>query len=220
MAKGGWREVVSLLGKKLGMSQVFVEDGRIAPVTVLEMGPCTVLQVKVPEKDGYSALQVGFEDKKKSRVTKPEQGIAKKAKTMPKRFVREIPVPSEAEPAPGDQLTVKLFEGVDRVDVVGISKGKGFQGVMKRYGFKGFPASHGTDRKHRAPGSLGASATPSRVVKGKKRSGHMGNVRRTVKNLEVVRVDEERNLLLVKGAVPGPSGGYVIVKESSRRGNK
>jgi len=212
--------VLSLLGKKLGMSQVFADDGSVAPVTLLEMGPCTVLQVKVPEKDGYSSVQVGFGDKKKSRVKKPEQGIAKKAKTEPKQFVREIPLPPEGELALGDQLTVKLFEGIGRVDVTGVSKGKGFQGVMKRHGFRGFPGSHGTERKHRAPGSVGASASPSRVVKGQKMSGHMGHVRRTAKNLEVVRIDEERNLLIVRGAVPGPSGGYVIVKESSRQSKK
>ncbi len=210
---------MSLLGKKLGMTQVFTDDGRVRPVTVLEVGPCTVLQVKVEGGDGYRALQVGFEDRK-SGANKPELGVAKKANTEPKRFIREIPAPGEGEPALGEKLTVKVFEGIGRVDVTGVAKGKGFQGVMKRYGFSGFPGSHGTERKHRAPGSIGASASPSRVVKGHKMGGHMGNVRRTAKNLEVVRIDEERNLLLVKGAVPGPSGGYVIVKESTRQGKK
>ncbi len=209
--------MIGLLGKKIGVTQVFADDGRVVPVTALEVGPCTVLQVKTPEKDGYSGLQVGFDDKKRSRAKKPELGIAKKAGAEPKRFVGEVPVPPDKEPALGEELRVELFEGVSEVDVTGITKGKGFQGVMRRWGFHGFPGSHGTDRKHRAPGSIGASASPSRVIKGHKMGGHMGGVRRTVKNLEVMRVDKERNLLFVKGAVPGPSGGYIVVKECSRR---
>lgn len=202
-----------LLGRKLGMTQIFKEDGTRVHVTVLEAGPCDILQIRTPEKDGYSALQLGFDDMKEKRATRPQIGHAKKAGTGPKRFVREVAYDGEPPLEAGQALSVDVFEGAKKVDVVGISKGKGFQGPMKRWGFRGAPMTHGHTR-HRPPGSIGASSFPSRVWKGKKMAGHMGQERVTVQNLEIVRVDKGRNLLLVKGAVPGANGGYVVIKRS------
>lgn len=205
--------VGGLLGKKLGMTQVFREDGTRVHVTVIEAGPCDILQIRTPEKDGYSALQLGFDSVKEKRATKPLIGHAKKAGTGPKRFIREVVYDGEPPLEAGQALGVDVFEGAKKVDVVGISKGKGFQGPMKRWGFRGAPMTHGHTR-HRPPGSIGASSFPSRVWKGKKMAGHMGQERVTVQNLEVLKVDKERNLLLVKGAVPGANGEYVIIKKS------
>ncbi|MBI1322885.1 50S ribosomal protein L3 [bacterium] len=206
-----------LLGRKIGMTQIFQEDGTIVPVTVLECGPCTVLQVKTPEKDGYSALQLGFLDKRRKSASAAERGHAKAAEAEPKRFVREIRQESPAAIEgfeTGKVLTVDLFADIKSVDVIGISKGRGFAGVIKRHGFKGLRASHGVKRMHRHPGSSGPSADPSRTFPGVRKPGHYGVARVTSKNLKVVKIDAESNLLLVRGAVAGPNGGFVTVRQS------
>ena len=214
--------MVMLLGKKVGMTQVYDDSGRLLPVTVIEAGPCAVMQVKTMETDGYNAVQLGFDDVKPSRRKKPQIGHAQKSKTAPKSLVREMQLPDNAEPdyKAGDSLTVSVFAENKYIDVVGISKGKGFAGVMKRHGFHGFPASHGTERKHRAPGSISSFASDAggggSLKKGKKMAGHMGNRRVTTKNHSLVSIDEERNLLVVKGTVPGPAGGYVIVRTAKK----
>lgn len=211
----------SLLGKKLGMSQVYSEDGTVVPVTVIEAGPCRVVQAKTLENDRYQAVQVGFGERKRSRATKPLLGHFQKANVEPAAYLREIPVPDEGMPSPGDTLTVALFGSVAEVDVTGTTKGAGFAGVMKRWGFHGGPASHGCSKRHRAPGSIGCAATPDKaVVKGKKMPGHMGHRRRTVRNLQVVGINEENSVLLVKGAVPGPNGGFLTIRESKVRKRK
>jgi large subunit ribosomal protein L3 len=212
-----------LLGKKIGMTQVYNEAGQMTTVTVLLAGPCTVMQVKSPQKDGYTALQLGFDDKKARRVLKPEEGHAKKANTTAKRFVREWRINGKEEPKynAGDTMDVNLFENVTYVDVAGISKGKGYQGVMKRHGFGGFPASHGTERKHRAGGSIASHATncgnSGKIKKGKRMSGHMGMDRVTSRNHKLVSIDPENHLLVVKGSVPGPNGGYVEIHTAKTR---
>jgi len=204
--------VTALLGKKLGMTRIFTEDGRWIPVTVLEAGPCTVTQVKTKERDGYEAVQLGFDDAKKSRLTKAALGHQAKAGDAAKRRLSEVAPAPGSELKPGDEVRVDIFSVGEHVDIAGTSKGKGFAGVQKRHRFKGGPGAHGSNF-HRAPGSIGQSADPSKVVKGKRLPGHMGNVRRTVQNLEVVKVDAEKNLLVVRGAVPGANGGYVEVKK-------
>jgi large subunit ribosomal protein L3 len=208
-----------LLGKKVGMTQVYDDAGKIVPVTVIQAGPCTVMQVKTEQTDGYKAIQMGFDDVKKSRQKKPQIGHSEKANDAPKRFIREFRLEGQsADYKQGDKITVEVLAKAKQVDVIGTSKGKGFAGVMKRHGFGGFPASHGTERKHRAPGSI-ASHSSNRghgggPKKGKRMAGHMGNARVTSKNHALVSVDVEKNLLVVKGSVPGPSGGYVVVKQS------
>jgi large subunit ribosomal protein L3 len=203
-----------LLGAKLGMTQIFDQNARAVPVTVIQAGPCTVTQVKSPERDGYAAVQLAFGDIKPKRVTKPRAGHFAKAGAEPRRHLVELRTADAADYSLGQTLTADVFAAGDRLDVVGVSKGKGFAGVMKRHGFKGLGASHGTERKHRSPGSVGACATPSRIFKGMRMAGHMGHQRVTVLNLEVVKVDPERNLLLVKGAVPGPKRGLVMLRSS------
>jgi large subunit ribosomal protein L3 len=213
-----------LLGRKVGMTRVYDEAGRLVPVTVIQAGPCTVTQVKTSQTDGYNAIQMGFDDTKPSRCTQPEVGHAKKAHTRPKKFVREWRLPTTVEPKynPGDSITVSVFAETKLVDVAATSKGKGFAGPMKRHGFKGFPASHGTERKHRAPGSICAFANNSgmggALKKGKKMGGQMGNARITSKNHILLSVDQENNLLVVKGTVPGPAGQYCIVKTAKSLG--
>jgi large subunit ribosomal protein L3 len=214
--------VAALLGKKVGMTRVY--DGDVAvPVTVIQAGPCPVLQVKKTDAaDGYNAVQLGFEDMKPHRSTVPMIGHAGKAGTGPKKFVREVRMDAAPEASEGDVWTVEVFEtaGTRFVDIVSTTKGKGFAGVMKRYGFGGQPASHGTERKHRSPGGIGANAprgTGQSVKKGKRMSGHMGNVKRTSRCQQLVRVDKENNLLLVKGSVPGPNGVYVLVRQAKTR---
>ncbi len=216
--------VTALLGKKIGMTRVYGEDGRVIPVTVIQAGPCPVLQVKKSgeTKDGYDAVQLGYEDDKPHRSTLPEIGHAAKAGTGPKRFVREIRMTELPEVEAGEVWTVELFADneIRYVDVVGTSKGRGFTGAMKRYGFGGQPASHGTERKHRSPGSIGGHANlgTGRVVKkGKRMAGHSGHVRRTSRNQQLVQVDKENHLLLVKGSVPGPNGGYVVVRQAKAK---
>jgi large subunit ribosomal protein L3 len=206
-----------LLGKKLGMTQLFTDDGRRVPVTLLEAAPCTVIQRKTQEDDGYEAVQVGAHDAKESRCTKPMLGHFAKAGVAPKRRLREFRAEAQRELKPGDELRVDVFEVGELVDVSGTSKGKGFAGVQKRHGMKGGPGTHGSNF-HRAPGSIGMSADPSEVEKGKRLPGHMGGRRVTVRGLEVLRVDVEKNLLVVRGAVPGANGGLVEVKKSLKAG--
>lgn len=207
---------VGLLGRKVGMTQIYQEDGTAIPVTVLECGPCTVLQVRTETRDGYHALQLGFDDKKRKSATQAERGHAKKVEAEPKRFVREIRQESAVDVAEGQTLTVELFNEIKRVDVIGTSKGRGFSGVMKRHGFKGLRATHGVKRMHRHPGSSGPSADPAHTRKGIRKPGQYGNARITVRNLKVVRVDPTNNILLIKGAVPGPNGGYITVRQTNK----
>ena len=215
--------IPSLLAKKIGMTRVIDAAGDVTPVTVMQAGPCTVLQLKNQDSDGYNAVQIGFEDVKPHRSTKPHIGHAGKAGTGPKRNVREIRLAEEPTAALGDVFTVSVFEEgeVKFVDVVGTTKGKGFAGAMKRWGFGGQPASHGVERKHRSPGSIGGHAnlgTGRNIKKGKKMGGHMGHARKTERCLELVAVDKENNLLLVKGSVPGPNGGLLFVRQSKTKG--
>ena len=203
--------VNTILGRKLGMTQVWGEDDTIVPVTVIQAGPCVISQVKTTETDGYEAVQIGFGDIKEKKVNKPMQGHFAKAGVAPMRYLREVRVEDASEHAVGDTLTVEAFNDVDKVDVIGVSKGKGFAGVIKRYGFAGGPGGHG-HHVHRAPGSVGMCADPARVLKGLRLPGHMGCDRVTVRNLKLVRVDEENNLLLVKGAVPGGKGALVQIR--------
>jgi large subunit ribosomal protein L3 len=211
-----------LLGKKVGMTQVYDESGRLLPVTVIQAGPCVVTQVKTVETDGYNAVQVGYDDVKPSRRKKPQLGIAAKANTVPKKFVREMRLPGDTKPEykAGDSITVSVFAEKEIVDVIGTSKGKGFAGVMKRYGFGGMPGSHGTERKHRSPGSIASHGTDrghgGNLHKGKRMGGHMGNRRATMKNHRLLAIDPEKNLLVVKGSIPGPAGGYCIVRSAKK----
>lgn len=201
----------NILGRKIGMTQVFEEDGKLIPVTVIEAGPMTLVQKKTEEIDGYNALQVGFEDVKEHRVNKPIKGHFQKANLKPMKFLREFRVDNTDEYEIGQEFTVSLFEEGDKVDVTGTSKGKGTQGVVKRHNFAMGDASHGS-KFHRRPGGLSAATYPGRVFKGKRMAGRMGNEKVTVQNLEIVRVDEDRNLLLIKGAIPGPKKGLVSIK--------
>lgn len=205
----------AILGKKLGMTQVYDSEGRAIPVTLIQAGPCQVLHVKSRENDGYDAVQIGFDPVKKARIKQPQAGHAKKASAKPMVFVREFPTGADEAYEPGATITVEALEGTEWVDVTGTTKGKGFQGVVRRWGFRGQPGSHGTERKHRSPGSIGSGALPDKaVLPGHKMGGHMGRVRRTVQRLSVVRIDSSRNLLVVKGSVPGPNGGYVMIRGS------
>ena len=203
-----------ILGQKLGMTQVWDDQNRAIPVTVIQAGPCRVVQVKTPEKDGYSAVQLAFGDVKPRRVNKPETGHFKKHNTTPARHVAELRVDDSSLFSVGQVIAADVFDAGDKVDVTGISKGKGFTGHMQRHNFKGQGGAHGNHKKHRAPGSIGACATPSRVYKGTKMAGQHGDSRVTTLNLEVVEGDAERGLLLVKGAVPGPAGGLVFVRNA------
>lgn len=211
---------IGLLGKKLGMTQVFSEEGNIIPVTVIQAGPCLVIQKKSLKTDGYNAIQFGFEDvAKANRVNKPMTGHFKKADITPKKFIKEFRVSEEEIEANeiGSQVSVELFQPGEFVDVTGTSKGKGFAGVVKRYGFKGSPASRGTHEFFRHGGSIGQNMTPGRTMKGKKMSGHMGHEKVTVQNLKVVEVRGDTNILMVEGAVPGPTNGYVIIKKAVKK---
>lgn len=203
----------AILGRKLGMTRVFTEDGRWIEVTLLQAGPCTVVQRKTTDGDGYEAVQVGFEERKEKKTNKPLAGHFKKHGVTPKRILKEFRVEAGTELNPGDTIKSDIFKRGDRVDVQGRSKGKGFAGVIKRHAFGGGPGAHGS-HSHRVPGSIGQSADPSKVYKGKRMPGHMGDKNITTQNLEVVVVDAEKNLLGVRGAVPGANGGLVIVKQS------
>jgi large subunit ribosomal protein L3 len=208
--------ITGLLGKKMGMTQLLQDDGTAVPVTVIQAGPCVIVQKKTKQKDGYDAVQLGFvEFIKPSRVNKPMTGHFKKSNVAPARFMREVPVQGEDAANAGDKVMVDIFRQNDLVHVVGTSKGRGFAGFVKRHHFRGGRATHGS-MFHRAPGSIGSSAYPSRVLKGMRMAGHLGNSRVTVQNLRVARVDQENNLLFLRGAVPGPTGGYVVVEKSGR----
>lgn len=229
---------LGLLGTKVGMTQVFTENGAVEPVTVLQLGPCPVLQIRTVDRDGYSAVQLGFKDKPRKNATRPEQGhVAKELKSKrkesrlnagvqllpkadcePQRFIREFRV---AEPAVevGQKLSVQdVFEGVESVDVIGTSKGRGTQGVMKRHGFAGLPAAHGAKKVHRQAGStssLGSNRGTGRPKKGMKRAGRYGNTKVTIRNLKVIKIDTENNLLLIRGGIPGPNGGMIMVRPTN-----
>jgi large subunit ribosomal protein L3 len=203
-----------ILGKKIGMTQVFRADGQVVPVTVLKAGPCVVTQRKTPATDGYDAIQVGMVEGKR-KANKPEAGHLKASGVENVRFQREFKLQGNGDYKAGDRILVEDFKPNDKVDVIGVSKGRGFAGFVKRHHFKGGEASHGS-MHHRAPGSIGASSFPSRVFPGMRSAGHMGNAQVTVRNLEVVQVDTEDNVLLVKGAVPGPNGSYVLVRRAKR----
>lgn len=226
----GWK---GLLGRKVGMTQVFDADGTVIPVTVIEAGPCSVILLRSLERDGYEAVQVGFRDRPRRLVGRAGRGqvaaldskrsrrrkeagveLAPKADCEPKRFVKEFRGPAEGFEV-GQVLTVNLFDGVDSVDVVGTSKGRGTAGVMKRHGFKGQRASHGVKKVHRHQGGTGQNTSPARTFRGKRMAGRYGAERSTMRNLKVVRIDEERNLLVVRGAVPGPNGSYVVVRQTN-----
>ena len=206
-----------LIGQKIGMTRVFDDIGNHVPVTVLRVGPCVVLQVRSEERDGYRAAQLGYieDDLRPEQLNKPTQGHLAKAGAPPVRMIREFPLSPDVEMKQGDRLTVELFSDVDKVDVTATSKGRGFAGVMKRHGFKGGKATHGS-MFHRAPGAIGQAAWPSRVFKGKKMPGRMGGRRVTQLGLRVVKVDPERHLLMVKGAVPGAPRGYVLIRQAIR----
>ena len=208
----------ALIGKKIGMTQVFDENGAVQPVTVVQAGPCVVLQVKTAESDGYDAVQIGFEDVRPQRARKPAVGHAARAKSRAKKVVREVRTGEALEAEPGETWTVQAFEGVGFVDVAGTSKGKGFAGVMKRHHFRGMPGSHGTERKHRHGGSISSHGTDlghgGNIKKGKRMAGHMGAAQVKTRNHKLVGVNAESNLLLIKGSVPGANGGYVFVQKS------
>ena len=212
------KQIKGMLGEKLGMTQVFDDAGRIVPVTVVQAGPCVVTQVRTPDVDGYSAVQLAYGAIDPRKVNKPEAGHFRKAGVPPRRYLIEVRTSDASEYTLGQEVTVEAFTAGQQVDVVGTSKGKGFAGVMKRHNFRGLSASHGTERKHRSPGSVGACATPSRVFKGLRMAGRMGGVRTTTQNLTLHGVDAEANLLLVKGSVPGPTGGLVFVRTAAKGG--
>jgi large subunit ribosomal protein L3 len=209
------RQVKGILGAKLGMTQVW-DNNKVVPVTVVQAGPCVVTQVRTPETDGYSAVQLAYGAIDPRKVTKPLAGHFAQAGVTPRRFLVELRTTDAGEYTPGQEVTADTFEAGQVVDVVGRTKGKGTAGVMKRHGFKGLGAAHGTQRKHRSPGSIGACATPSRVFKGTRMAGRAGGVRQTTQNLTVHAVDAERGLILVKGAVPGPRGSVVLVKTAAK----
>lgn len=208
-------EVKGILGRKIGMTQIFDDNGRAVPVTVVEAGPCRVAQVKTPETDGYAAIQLGFGAPK--RTNKPLTGHFAKHGLDPQRYLVELRLDEIGDYAPGTEVRADVFASGELVDVIGVTKGKGFAGGMKRHNFKGLSASHGTQRKHRSPGSIGACATPARVFKGTRMAGHLGHRRVTTLNLQVIRADADRNLLLIRGAVPGPKGGILMVRTAVRR---
>ncbi|MGH8983961.1 MAG: 50S ribosomal protein L3 [Acidimicrobiia bacterium] len=203
-----------ILGRKLGMTQVWDADNRVVPVTVIQAGPCRVVQLKTPERDGYAAVQLAFSESKEGNLTRAQLGHLRKADAPPTRYLAELRVDDLSGFEVGQVVVADLFAAGERVDVTGISKGKGFTGVMARHNFKGQGASHGNHKKHRAPGAIGACATPSRVFKGMRLPGQHGNSRVTTLNLEVVEADAERGLLLIRGSVPGPSGSLVFVRNA------
>ncbi len=205
-----------LLGEKLGMTQVWDDNNRVVPVTVVKAGPCVVTQVRTPQTDGYDAVQIAYGAPNPRKVTQPMKGHFDKAGVTPRRHTVELRTADASEYTLGQELTVELFEPGQVVDVVGTSKGKGFAGVMKRHGFSGLRASHGVQRKHRSPGSIGGCATPGRVFRGQRMPGRMGAVRVTAQNVSVHSVDADQGLLLLKGAVPGPTGGLVLVKTAAK----
>ena len=206
-----------IIGRKIGMTQLFTENGNVVPVTVVEAGPCTVIQKKTVDNDGYSAVQLGFEDIREKLVVKPVKGHYDKAQIAYKRVLKEFKLDNSDAMNVGDVLKADVFAAGDVVDVTGISKGKGYQGTIKRLGFHRQPMTHGTSGYHRHQGSMGANSTPSKVMKGKGMPGHMGSEQVTIQNLSVVKVDGENNLIAIKGAIPGPNGGLVIVKTAVKK---
>ena len=208
--------IPGILGKKIGMTRIFTEDGENIPVTVLEVGPCIVQVIKMAEKDGYNAVQLGFCDAKEKRINKPQREFLKKLGLKPKKFVKEIRCLELPEVKVGDEVTNSIFQIGDMVDITGVSKGKGFQGGMKRHNWSGGSDTHGS-MSHRAPGSIGQSSFPSRVFKGLRMAGHMGAETVTTQNLEVVEVDKNENTLVIRGAVPGANGSYVVVKYARKK---
>ena len=212
------RTTQGVLGEKLGMTQVFDENNRMVPVTVVKAGPCVVTQVRTPDKDGYDAVQIAYGAVDPRRVNKPEAGHFAKAGVPPRRYLVEIRTADASTYTLGQEVTAEVFAAGTTVDVVGTSKGKGYAGTMKRHNFGGLGAGHGVKRKHRSPGSIGACATPARVFKGTRMAGRMGHVRTTTQNLTIHALDAERGLLLIKGAVPGPRGGMVLVRTAAKGG--
>jgi large subunit ribosomal protein L3 len=212
------RQIKGILGEKLGMTQIWDANNRLVPVTVVRAGPCVVTQVRTPDNDGYSAVQIGFGAVDPRKVNKPLTGHFDKAGVTPRRHIVELRTTDASEYTLGQEITAEVFEAGQRVDVIGTSKGKGTAGVMKRHGFGGLGAAHGTQRKHRSPGSIGGCATPGRVFKGLRMAGRMGAVRTTTQNLTVHAVDAEKGWLLIKGAVPGPTGGLVLVRTAAKGG--
>lgn len=206
--------VQGILGRKVGMTTVFAQDGTAVPVTVVEAGPCWVTQIRTSEREGYNAVQLGFQEVPERKLTKPERGHLHGLPLL--KHLREFELGPDPAPTIGEKIDVSLFHAGDLVDVVGTSKGKGFAGVVKRHHFKGGPKTHGQSDRHRAPGSIGATTTPGRVLKGMRMAGHMGNKRVTIKDLTVVRAEPERNLLLIKGAVPGPKTGLLMIRKAKR----
>ncbi|MFT3889145.1 MAG: 50S ribosomal protein L3 [Arachnia sp.] len=213
------RIVKGILGTKLGMTQLWDDNNKVVPVTVVQAGPCVVTQVRTPEQDGYNAVQLGFGAVKAKKVTKPEAGHFAKADVTPRAHLVELRTANASEFELGQELTAEVFEGGEIVDVTGTSKGKGTAGVMKRHGFHGLRATHGVHRKHRSPGSIGGCATPGRVFKGLRMAGRMGNNKVTVQNLKIYAVDAERGLLLVRGAIPGNNGSLVVVRSAAKKGD-
>ena len=213
------RIVKGILGTKLGMTQMWDDDNKIVPVTVIQAGPCVVTQVRTPEIDGYSAVQLGYGALKAKKVTKPAAGHFAKADVTPRKHLVELRTANASEFTLGQELTADVFADGDIVDVTGTTKGKGTAGVMKRHGFAGLRASHGVHRKHRSPGSIGGCSTPGRVFKGLRMAGRMGNDKVTVQNLKIHAVDAERGLLLVRGAIPGNKGSLVVVRSAARKGD-
>jgi large subunit ribosomal protein L3 len=210
------KQIKGVLGEKLGMTQVWDAENRVVPVTVVKAGPCVVTQVRDTAKDGYAAVQIAFGEIDPRKVNKPRKGHFDKAGVTPRRYMVEVRTDDADQYALGQEITAEVFEVGQRIDVVGTSKGKGTAGVMKRHNFRGLGAAHGTQRKHRSPGSIGACATPGRVFKGVRMAGRMGNARVTVQNLTVHAIDAEKGLLLIKGAIPGPNGGVVLVKTAAK----
>jgi large subunit ribosomal protein L3 len=210
------RQIKGILGEKLGMTQVWDANNRVVPVTVVKAGPCVVTQVRTPDNDGYAAVQIGYGAVDPRKVTKPLAGHFMKAGVTPRRHIVELRTADASEYTLGQEITAEVFEPGQRVDVIGTSKGKGTAGVMKRHGFGGLGAAHGTQRKHRSPGSIGGCATPGRVFKGLRMAGRLGGVRTTTPNLTVHAVDAEKGWLLIKGAVPGPNGGLVLVRTAAK----
>ena len=213
------RAVKGLLGTKLGMTQLWDKNNRVVPVTVVQAGPCVVTQIRTPDSNGYSAVQLGFGGVKAKQLTKPSAGHSEKAGVTPRKHLVEIRTSDASEYTLGQELTAEVFAAGDVIDVTGVSKGKGTAGVMKRHGFSGLRASHGVHRKHRAPGSIGGCATPGRVFKGLRMAGRMGAERVTVQNLTVHGVDAERGLILIKGAIPGNKGGLVVLRSAAKKGD-
>ncbi|HXP55074.1 MAG TPA: 50S ribosomal protein L3 [Streptosporangiaceae bacterium] len=210
------KQMKGILGTKLGMTQVFDDSGQVTPVTVVKAGPCVVTAVRTPDRDGYSAIQFGYGEINPRKVTKPVAGLFAEAGVTPRRYLAELRTDDASEYQVGQEVTAEVFEAGQLVDATGTSKGKGTAGVMKRHGFKGLSSSHGTQRKHRSPGSIGGCATPGRVFKGMRMAGRMGAERVTVQSLKVHSVDTDRGLLLLKGAVPGATGGLIMVRSAAK----